>query len=209
MLLYIRRRYCERTKCFQIFLGYLRIILNLICFLIWFFHYRKHCLCVTSLCLVTFTVQMPRTLVTEIPKIQDLQDDIVRAENVNILSPQKNNFLWTLLLPVRKVHISFWYGIFLFSIPQEIELTVVYSIEGAFGFFWGKRSSKKKIFICWKWARHDLSCDRFFFFINVIPIGLSFDIYISVVRVSVETTDPTSGNLRVSERNNGVVANFH
>ena len=47
------------------------------------------------------------------------------------------------------------------------------------------------------------------FFIDFILIDLSFDLYLYVIRVSMETTDPTSGNLRVSERNNGDVAEFH
>ena len=47
------------------------------------------------------------------------------------------------------------------------------------------------------------------FFIAFVLVELSFDLYLSVVRVSMETTYPTSRNLRGLERDNGDVAEFH
>ena len=54
-----------------------------------FCHDRNNCLHVTSLYSSTSTVQMLRTLVMELPKIQDCRADIVRAAKIKILAPQK------------------------------------------------------------------------------------------------------------------------
>ena len=53
--------------------------------------------------------------------------------------------------------------------------------------------------------RRYISCDVVHLFIYFFLIELSFDLYLSVVRVSTETTDPTSRNLGGLERNNGDV----
>ena len=90
-----------------------------------------------------------------------------------------------------------------------LKLTVVDTIEGAFGFWRPKRDSKKKIFISWKRARRELSCDVVHLIIALVIIYLSFDLYLYVARVSMEITDHTNGNSSFSERNKGDVAKFH
>ena len=47
------------------------------------------------------------------------------------------------------------------------------------------------------------------FFIALVIIELSFDLYLSVVRVIMETTDPANGIFSFSEKNKGGVAEFH
>ena len=47
------------------------------------------------------------------------------------------------------------------------------------------------------------------FFVSFVLIYLSFDLYLSVVNVSMETADPNSGNLRGSDRHHRDVAKFH
>jgi hypothetical protein len=54
-----------------------------------FCHCPNLCLHVTSLGSITSTHWMPRTLVMELPKIQDCRADIVRAAKIKILAPQK------------------------------------------------------------------------------------------------------------------------
>ena len=55
----------------------------------YFCHCRNHCLHVTSLGSSTSTLQIPRTLVMELPKIQDCRADILRAAKIKIMAPQK------------------------------------------------------------------------------------------------------------------------
>ena len=54
-----------------------------------FCHDRNHCLHGTSLYSSTSTVQMPRTLVMEVPKIQYCRADMVRVAKIKILAPQE------------------------------------------------------------------------------------------------------------------------
>ena len=54
--------------------------------------------------------------------------------------------------------------------------------------FWKpKRTSKKKIFIWRKRARRELSCDMVHFFIDLVIIEISFNLYLSVGSESIET----------------------
>ena len=53
-----------------------------------FCHDQNTCLHVTSLCLRTYTVNIPQTLVMEIPTIQDFWADRVQESKIKILSPQ-------------------------------------------------------------------------------------------------------------------------
>ena len=69
--------------------------------------------------------------------------------------------------------------------------------RGCLWIFGGKISSRKKIFICRKQYRCVLSCDVVYFFIAFVPIELSLYLYLSVVRMSMEATDPTNEDLRV------------
>ena len=46
-------------------------------------------------------------------------------------------------------------------------------------------------------------------FIDLVLMDLSLDLYLSIGRVSMKKTDPTSRNLRRSERNNGDITKFH
>ena len=54
------------------------------------------------------------------------------------------------------------------------------TIQGAFGFLEAKKASKKKIFIWWKQARYEISCDDVHLFIDLVVIEISFDLYLSV-----------------------------
>ena len=47
------------------------------------------------------------------------------------------------------------------------------------------------------------------FIIAIVIIDLSFDLYISVARVSMEITDHTNGNSSFLERKKRDISNFH
>ena len=65
--------------------------------------------------------------------------------------------------------------------------TVVDTIKGAFGFLEAKKTSKKKICICWKRARRKISCDVVHLFISLVTIEISFYFYLYVGSESIET----------------------
>ena len=66
-------------------------------------------------------------------------------------------------------------------------ISMVDTIQGAFGFFEAKKTSKKKIFIWWKRARRELSYDVVHLFIDLVFIGIPFDLYLSVGSGTIET----------------------
>ena len=86
---YISRRDCESPKCFQFLLWLLNEHLKFGMSCANVFHFRNHCLYVTSLGLSTSTLQMPLTLVMEITYIQYCWADIVQSTKINILDTQK------------------------------------------------------------------------------------------------------------------------
>ena len=57
---------------------------------------------------------------------------------------------------------------------------------GCLWIFEAKKTSKKKIFIWWKLARGELSCDVVYLFIDLVIIEISFDLYLSIGIESIE-----------------------
>ena len=83
--------------------------------------------------------------------------------------------------------------------PQILVLTVVDTIQGALGFLQVKKTSKKKIFIWWKRARHELLYDVFHFFMALVIIEISSYVYISVGSDSSETHTLTNNGKLFNE----------
>ena len=82
--------------------------------------------------------------------------------------------------------------------PVEFKLTVVDTIQVPLD-FWRQKTSKKKIFILWKRACRELSCDVVHFFIALVIIETSFDLYLSVGSVIIETDNPTNNRKLFNE----------
>ena len=76
---------------------------------------------------------------------------------------------------------------------------MVDTIQGAFGFLEAKKASKKKMFIWWKRARREISCDEVHFFIALVIIDISFDLYLSVGSESIETHTLTNNRKLFNE----------